>query len=77
LGKFELGYLGLDVWMSQQRFLDRNNLFPIAVCVRKRPEFSIGLDLARGDIHDRLVKVVLEVLSIWLLSRVKCRQSPN
>jgi len=77
LRKFELGYLGLDVWVRQQRLLDRNDLFPVSVGVRKRPEFSIGLDLARRDIHDRLMKVVLEALSIWLLPRVKRRQQPQ
>jgi hypothetical protein len=53
--------------VRQQRLLDGNDFFPIAVCVLKRPEFNIGLDIARGEIHHGLMKVVLETLSASLL----------
>lgn len=53
--------------MRQQRLFDGNDFFSVAVCVLKRPEFSIGLDLVCGKIHHGLVKVVLEALSISLV----------
>jgi hypothetical protein len=53
--------------VRQQRLLDGNDFFPITVCMLKRPEFNIDLDIARGNIHHGLMKVVLDTLSASLL----------
>lgn len=45
--------------MREQRLLDGNDLFAVAVRVLERPEFGIGLDLSRGKIYHGLVEVVL------------------
>jgi hypothetical protein len=61
--------------VRQQRLLDGNDFFPIAVCVLKRPELNIGLDIARGKIHHGLVKVVLDTLSANVLETYSRRWS--